>query len=935
MECSRTMKYLRCIFAVTFLLVQSLPALAQTEGPLHGVVNDAQGAPVAGATVSVRPASAKQIVTDAKGAFAFSSLPSGVYEVTVQKAGYVTSEIANVAVPLTSPLDVALQPATFSTLEQIATVKTSANSPLNTSSSAIVTLDQSRFVDKGQIQIGHVLDTVPGIVSARPGTGNAAVPGSITSPNLRGALDYEKATLIDGHPLINGARGDYPTMLVNSLLFQDIEIVKGPTAYAPQINYGIGGTMNFRTSDPTVNPTGIAVLGFDNFSGTVGDLRLSDTIGKLGYVFNITSYGTQGPLNNTPTYVTLPYSSNGANTTQINGEKLTKNPVSPTPINGAHGPYPVNGVIGTPGARYTTLVACCQQVSSDYLTRGELAKLQYHVSDATILTAGYIGIQGQYDGPAGNLLQYQSTFAPATGYTTNVFFPGSQFLLNNTTTIPDQRVYDNEPMFEAELRTTVNHDTVLARYYSAVLERQTVSDWGNPTSPYPTTMTLYGTAFLNGSSTPTVFNGQPADILIPASSAYANNMGDHDYLHGVSFQYDHPMGDALATFAYDRNTSLTNSYRLAGGTTATTVTSIAPGTRQDFTTYLLRAVLPVTERGQLTLADYQNVYQNHYTPCCSTGGFTFADSTSTHNDPRLGFVYHLNPDASLRFSMGSAIAPPYPALIDTLNTTPAQAPPNQNPIVITKNAGQILPETSFGYDLGGDWRLRSGDLVSADLYSTNIWNQFVTYTYDTGTQFNNTPVYATTNGNLAQSRYEGFEVSLRRDPVAGWGYTFSADLQRAYAYNVPPGFYATSTNPYGTNLGVVPGNNYYSNGIGYNGISNKSEAYSMGYGAIHRRSIHGQFAELGLTYYGSNNTFNVPAFFVASATYRQPVGRRASVQLSADNLFSANNLSYNYYGFGSNAIPAPLANGQTGWRGQVPYGPATFRLMFIQQLGER
>ncbi len=108
-------------------------------------------------------------------------------------------------------------------------------------------------------------------------------------------------------------------------------------------------------------------------------------------------------------------------------------------------------------------------------------------------------------------------------------------------------------------------------------------------------------------------------------------------------------GEALFTFTYDRNTSLTNSYRLTGGATPGIVVSIAPGTRQDFTTYLLRAVLPVTERGQLTVADYQNLYQNYYTPSSSAGTFHFAMSTLTHNDPRLGFTYRLNPDANLRF----------------------------------------------------------------------------------------------------------------------------------------------------------------------------------------------------------------------------------------------------------------------------------------------
>jgi hypothetical protein len=933
-----TVPYLRLLFAFTFMFVTWQDAIAQSSQTiLSGEVRNPSGQPVAGAAVSIRPARVGAVHSDAKGRFSFRDVPSGTYTISVTKSGFQQWNFGGYTVPQHEPLIVVLSPSTLSTLAQIATVRTSAGNNFNTSASAMVTLPQETFLDKGQVQIGHVLDQIPGVVSARPGSANPAAPGSITSPNLRGALDYEKATLLDGHPLINGARGDYPTMLVNSLLFDDVEIVKGPTAYAPEINYGIGGTLNFVTGEPTASPSGRLLLGFDNQSGSFANLRLSNTVanGKLGYLFDFVTDGTQGPLRSTPTSVTLPYGTTAATTTLINGGTLTKNTTSGKPINGVSGPYPVRGSLGNPSDAYTTLVACCQNVTSNFLDRGEVAKLSYHLSNSTVLTAGYVGIQAQYDGAASGLAQIDSTFAPSSLYGSGsglAFSPGQQFLLNSTTTIPNQTVYDNEPMFESELRTTIGNNTFLARYYSAVLERQTVSNSTNPFAGYSSDMTLYGTAYLNGSSTPTVFDGQRAVVTIPASIAYTNNMSDHDYLHGITGEFDHPAGDDLYTLAYDLDTSLTNSYRIAGGTGAT-ITSIAAGTRQDFSTYLLRAVYPVGPKGQLTLANYYNIYRSTYTPFTFNGSYAFATSTTTHDDPRLGFSYRASPDVAIRFSAGSSIAPPYPSLIDNLNTTPAQVTPVAGTITISKNSGTLRPETSFAYDLGSDVRFRSGDTLSADVYLTNIWNQFATEISDTGTQFNGNAVYESTNANLAQSRYEGVELTLRRDPNEGWGYTFSGMLQRAYAYNISPGFYATALGPYTTNLGVVPGINYYSFGNGYNGISNKSEAYSMGYASIHRRGAFGQYAEFGLTYYGSNNTYNIPAFVVGSASYRQPVARDTSIQLSADNLFSTNALDYVYYGAGSNAIPAPLVNSEIGLRGQIPYGPTTYQLILTRSFG--
>ncbi len=903
------------------------PAIAQSVA-LSGSVVDTQGAPLAGVSVRVRPSVAKAVQTDATGHFTLAGVPSGTYEVTASKPGFISSTVAAVQVPQAAPVAFTLRAESLSTLQQIATVTASATSTYNTSASAIATVSRQQFTDQGQVQIGHVLDQTPGVVSARPGSANAAAPGSITSPNLRGALDYEKATLLDGHPLINGARGDYPTMLVNSLLFDDVEIVKGPTAYAPEINYGIGGTLNFRTGDPTPQQSGSMLLGFDNYSGTIGSVRLSDTIGKLGYLLDYASYGTDGPLQQYPSYISLP---KGA---LVNGQTVAGPTTSAKPINGVAGPYPVAGALGSPNAGYTSLVACCQYVNSNFLNRGELAKLQYHFSDSTVFSAAYIGIQSNYDAPAGSLTEVASVFSPAAVYdsTGTPFARGQFFSLNTTPTLPDQRTYDNEPMFEANLRTTLNNDTILARYYSAVLQRATYSDATSPTSPYTSTLNLYGTAVLgNSSNAPTVFNGAPATITVPASAAYVNNTSDHDYLHGFSFQYDHPVGSNVYTFAYDRNTSLTNSYKINGGTGTTTI-SIPGGTRQDFNTYLLRGVFGISDKLQLTLANYYNVYQSLYTPSSSNGVFTFTHSTATHDDPRLGLSYLPNANVAVRFSAGSAIAPPYPQLIDNLNTNPATTQPVNGTITISQNSGSLLPETSFGYDLGTDVRLQGGNILSVDAYQTNIRNQFVGIVYPSGTSFNGTPVYITTNANLASSRYEGLEASLRRDPVRGYGYTVSGSLQRAYAYNVPPGFYDSAAGPLTTNLGVVPGLNYIGfNAPAFNGISNKSEAYAMGYAEVHRRGSFGQFTQLGLTYYGPNNTYNMPVFLVGSASYRQPIMRDTAVQLSVDNLFGADAGKHVQYGA---SVPAPLANGQVGLRNIVPYGPATVRFIITHSFGQ-
>ena len=853
------------------------------------------------------------------------------------KGGFVSWSFAGVSVPSAVALTVVLTARSLDTMKQIASVQTSAGSSFNTSATAIETLSQQNFVDQGQLNIGHVIDEVPGVVSNRPDSANGSAPGSITSPNLRGAFDWEKSNLIDGFPLIAGKSGDYDTPLVNSLLFNDVEIIKGPTAYANEINYGIGGTLNFVTGLPTLTTHDTLIAGIDNQQGAFAELRLSDTIGKVGYLVALVRSGTNGPLDDYPTYVTLPSGS------KVNGAAASST-ISSTAPAGYSGPYPVPGSIkgSNPAAAYTTLVACCQNVTSSYQSNGELAKLAYHFSNTTTLTAGYIGIQGEYDGPAAGLSQIYSTFTPGLSYSAagTPFANGGQFLLNETTTLPNQNVIDNEPMFESEFRTALGNDTLLARWYAAVLERPTYSDSSDPAGSYTTPLQLFGTVKLAG--TPTTFNGQTAQVTIPDSSAYVDSMGDFDHLRGSSFEYDHPIGtDDILTAAYDMDTSLTQSYKIAPGTGAVQY-SIAPGTRQDMDNWLLRDVFQLGDKAQLTLANYYNIYRSTFAPTAPTDtSFDFSTVTSTHDDPRLGFVYRPDPDLALRLSTGSSIAPPYPSLIDNNTETAeevlAAGGAVGDTVTVPVNSGTLRPETAFAYDIGGDARLPHGNILSVDLYLTNIWNQFLAKITDTGTTYtyDGTPyeVYTSTNGNLAQSRDEGIEMGLHRDPPVGYGYTISGDLERAYAYNIPGNFYATSAGQYETNLGVIPGINYISSGPGYSNISNKSEAYSMGYAEIHRRGSYGQYASLGLTYYGSDNMFNIPAYFVGHATFRQPIATHTALQVSVDNLFGSNALPYALYGVNSGAIYAPLVTGQVGLKADVPYGPTTVRVMVVRSYG--
>ncbi|HET6894625.1 MAG TPA: TonB-dependent receptor [Candidatus Baltobacteraceae bacterium] len=926
-------RVVRACLAILIALACPMAAFAQTPHSITGTVTDARSAPIGGAKVVLSGPKHESAVTGANGSFSFDDLPDGTYNVSIIKGGYEPAGVESVR-PGDAPLTIALDEATMSTIRQIAHVSVSARGSFNTSSAAQTFVGSQQFRNAGDVQTNHVLDRVPGVVSARSGGTNAAVAGAIMSPNLRGALDYEKESLLDGHPLINGRFGDYPIMFLNQFLLDGIEIAQGPTANAAQINYGIGGTVNFRTAEPTRTPYGDIVLGTDGYGGGYSNVRYSGTTtnGKLGWVLDYATYGTRGPLNNYPAIVSLPSGSTIAGYGTIGGTTSSK------PINGASGPFPVSNATGNPNNAYVTLVACCQPVNSSYLNHGELAKLRYAFSPSTSLTLSYFGLQSQYDNTASGFTQLYSTFAPAAGYAGGAGAPvaGLPVLMNASTQIPGRRLTDSEPVLQAEFRTTLHNDSIVARFYGAALDRFTSNPLSNPQSDYTTApLQLWGTATIGGVTT--AFNGQSAAVTI--KTPYFQQ-GELDQLRGESLEYDHPIGANLLTFSFDRSTYLTNAFQVTGNASkpqGNVSIPIPAGSRQDFTTYLLRGIWQLDPKTELTLANYFNVYQSHFTTARAGGGFAFADATRTHVDPRIGIAYHPNGNTSLRFTAGSAVAPPFIQLLDGLSQTPAQVyTPGATSITIAQNSGGLSPETSFGYDIGGDFRLPNGAVLSADAYLTDLRNQFVGTVTPQGTytppgSSTAIPVYVSTNANLGKARFEGIQATLRKDVPVGVGYIFSAALQRAYPYGIDPSFYATAAGPYTTNLGVLPGLNYIGdNKPFFNGISNKSEAYAQGFAQVDRRWEHGQYFALGLTYYGPNNTYNVPAFGVMNATYRFNLAPQTSLQISDDNVLGA---YANPWVQQTAGIPAPLVTGQLGLRNAVPFGPSAVHLQIERRFG--
>lgn len=984
-------KYLRILAAVLIAALTVGPVSAATAtsatplvvgqagtvGTVTGSLHDNSGAPITGAHITLAGPARYATESDAKGSFTISNVTPGIYRLDAAKAGYTAASEPDLTVfaGQTQTLAIVMDLASFESLRTIATVRAVAPGTFNTGTATVNVVNSQTFSDQAQPQVTRVLNQIPGVqISLPSSSGNGAVPGAITFPNIRGALSYETASLIDGHPLSVGEYGDYVTTFLNSFLLGAAEVVKGPGAMSPQTNYAIGGTINFRTKDPTLNPTPDYTFGVDNRGGTFSNFGFSDTVGRLGFVVDIAGINEPSAVNGSEQYfnpdnsgaVCPPGAAPGADCMVLN--------------NGTSGDR-ATYVPGTASKLYNNfpLVACCYPVEGDYNSQGELLKLRYKFSDATTATVSYLGSQTTADQNGNTSSLTPSLFTPDATYTGTSMVPNQQFLMSSIFAGAPEIESNNEPIFQAEVRTTFRNDTILARWYSAAIQR-IITSTGGIHQPYVQNARLWGSTV---DTTGKIVNYTGQNVPIYFYNFFSQS--EIDNLTGYSLEYDHPIGtNNTLTLAWNNTNSLTNTGELESDDaycsfSASTACPVNPnaaafwvasslipkGSGQIFNTYMLRDQANIGDKLSAVMSLYENTYKSTF-PIASGHGatlygpyatdWTFNTHTTNHFDERFGFTYRPQRDTALRLSFGSAIAPPYLGLLSVLNgaVSPVKG---QAQYIQTVNAGTLKAETAFGWDIGVDHRMKDGiTYVSADAYLTNLFNAFITQTYDTHTIYDcgTAPgcqgpgeLFQKSNVNLNNERYEGIELNVRRLPQVGFGYSLAGGLQRGFTYNLPACFYSTTTTDcqaYNTNLAIVPDRNNSGNAVNssggiLNGFSNQSIPYLNANAEISYKFGNGAYLSFGATEYGKNNSYFEPPFTIGYLTARYPINENVSVQISGDNIFNALNGLFPIQGGG---VPLSLAGVPTGSPAGTPalgatygnvLGPATWRFVLTKTFG--
>lgn len=163
------------LVAAAFLLTPALAMGQAGSSSLRGIVSDPAGNAVSGATVTLSSTERNYVRTQTTndGAYVFTALPPGTYQLEVQAAGFKKAVLTNIRALVDTPtdLDVALE---IGSVSESVTVTSGFEAPLNTTDATIGNTFESRRISELPLNARNVV----GLLSLQPGvTRGGAVNG--------------------------------------------------------------------------------------------------------------------------------------------------------------------------------------------------------------------------------------------------------------------------------------------------------------------------------------------------------------------------------------------------------------------------------------------------------------------------------------------------------------------------------------------------------------------------------------------------------------------------------------------------------------------------------------------------------------------------------------------------------------------------------------
>jgi outer membrane receptor protein involved in Fe transport len=269
-----------------------------------GHVHAISGAPLAGATVTLRGAATAKTTTDDQGNFSVEVQP-GAYQVGVAVRGYVPISLG-LRVSHDTTIDVALEPADAPTLRVIGRV--TVDGRLAPVQGAIPSIDVSRedFDRLGDDRVVEGLQDLPGATFTRPDGGASS---AISVVSLRGPDPSESLIALDGQLLNDGNTGDLDLSRFPVAAFSSVNVTEGLGPEDTNGSNTFGGAIDFVSLRPTQVPHEAFSLSGGSFGQSEEWFNATGTRGRLGYGFTLDDQNEGGYVNQ----VVPLYSSTNAN----------------------------------------------------------------------------------------------------------------------------------------------------------------------------------------------------------------------------------------------------------------------------------------------------------------------------------------------------------------------------------------------------------------------------------------------------------------------------------------------------------------------------------------------------------------------------------------------------------------------------------------------
>jgi outer membrane cobalamin receptor len=289
----------KCFSALAvFVLAFSMLGVAQAQAgaAASGSVRASDQTPIAGATVTLSGNGPTQRASsDRAGQFRITGIRPGTYIVSVTAPGYspISGKTVSIAGGSEATLSIVLPVAQVSSLAQIGQVTANGRQTLSTNAAPTIDVATQPYAQAGVTSTSSIL------AQQLSTTVYPILGGGLNAPAvvaLRGPDPSETLVDVDGHQVNNGSTGDFDLSLLDPADLQSLQVVYG---IAPSALYGpntLGGALNVRTLEPTIDPHTLERFTTGSY-GTNGEtLQATGTTDHIGYAFSYHRLTSGGEL---------------------------------------------------------------------------------------------------------------------------------------------------------------------------------------------------------------------------------------------------------------------------------------------------------------------------------------------------------------------------------------------------------------------------------------------------------------------------------------------------------------------------------------------------------------------------------------------------------------------------------------------------------------